>query len=76
MLCVITSNGCLFLEAASSSLTALIKARQQTREQKMGNFFDSLEEKYSKSTKKPKVAKAQGQSSGSKRSKRKGGKTS
>ncbi len=50
----------LFSEGgSSSSLTALIKARQKSREQEVGNFFDALEEKYSNSSKKPKVTKKQ-----------------
>ncbi len=49
----------LFSEGgSSSSLTALIKARQKSREQEVGNFFDALE-KYSNSSKKPKVTKKQ-----------------
>ena len=35
------------------SLKTLITARQQSREEKLGGFFDSLEEKYCK---KPKVS--------------------
>ena len=46
-------------DGSEDSLKALIKARQQSREEKLGGFFDTLEEKYCK---KP---KASGSKSGS-----------
>ena len=49
------------------SLKALIKARQQSREEQVGGFFDSLEEKYCK---KPKTAISKGGSKSQKSSKK------
>ena len=66
------------IHIGGSSLTALIKARQQSREQEMGSFFDSLEEKYAKKAKKTRSA-ARGEESTSGtggRSRRKGAKSS
>lgn len=42
------------VDGGDGSLTALIRARQHSREEKMDGFFSSLEEKYC--SKKPKAA--------------------
>lgn len=63
-------------DGGDASLMALIKARQQSREDKMDGFFSSLEEKYC--TKKPKAASkvastsSQGRTSGGSSSSKKG----
>lgn len=69
-------TGVLFPDdISSSSLTALIRARQKSREQEVGNFFDALEEKYSKGSKKPKVTKKKNTvASGKSKNRRAGGK--
>ena len=47
-------------DEGEDSLKALIKARQQSREEKLDGFFDSLEQKYC--TKKPKTTGSKGSS--------------
>ena len=44
-------------DGGEDSLKALIKARQQSREEKLGGFFDSLEEKYCSKSKSKKTTK-------------------
>ena len=44
----------IIIDGSEDSLKALIKARQQSREEKIDGFFESLEQKYC--AKKPKIA--------------------
>lgn len=55
-------------------LCSLIKARQSSREQKMDNFFDSLEQKYAKGSNKRNSKKA-GSSSSKRNTSSRGDKT-
>lgn len=70
VLCIHTSHDMLMLhmtDEGEDSLKALIKARQQSRGEKIDGFFDSLEQKYC--TKKPKTTGSKGSSKAKKTTK-------
>ena len=69
--CISGSAVLVHADGGTDSLTALIRARQASRGERLGGFFDSLEEKYCAkkprtSSKKPANASEAGGSSGRK----------
>ena len=55
-------TSCCSIDGGEDSLKALIKARQASREEQLGGFFDSLEEKYCTKKQKSSGSKANSKS--------------
>ena len=64
--CLVTVTLLYCVDDSEASLMAIVKARQKSREEEMGSFFDSLEEKYCTKKSNTASSKKKGSSSSTK----------